>query len=126
MLGIISFARGLSAALLLAVPLLTGCDGGDEATFQCTGTTPPAQACCAYGQAVVDYCNRCNPNRESDCVESVMSAIDVASFGEGCEGADGIRDETQFYDQCLPEMAGVSCDTIDPPASCQDQILYEL
>jgi hypothetical protein len=127
MFGRVSVVRLFSVALLCACPLVTGCDNDDEAAFECSGSsTPAAQACCAYGQVVFDYCVRCNPNREEDCADTVASAIDVASFGEGCEGADGIRDPMLFYDECLPAVQEQDCSDSEPPESCQDQILYEL
>jgi len=125
MRGKITAVRWLCWATLSVSPLLAGCDDDEEATFECSGSTEAAQACCAYGHAVVNYCVRCNPNSERDCVETVTSAIDTASYGEGCEGADGIRDKFVFDNECIPAMQSMTCESTEPPESCAGQILYE-
>jgi hypothetical protein len=55
--------------------------------------------------------------------------VQLASFGRGCEGADSIRDEAAFFDQCLPAMDALSCTDLragNAPESCTDQIEYRL
>ncbi len=101
--------------------------GGGSGTFQCVGATPAAAACCDVGEATIDLCVRCFGVSESVCAGVVDDAIDTASMGQGCSGADEIRDSNELYNECLPAMNTMSCadaESGNMPASCEDQILY--
>ncbi len=106
-----------------------GNDSNESATFECTGTSEPAVACCDFGDSMVAICVRCVGLSEAACVDVVTDALDSESMGQGCAGADQLRDSDVFYDECLPAMESVSCDDFlggNLPASCQDQILYQM
>jgi hypothetical protein len=113
------------ARLLVVAGLLCGCSD-DDPEFVCEGSTEPARACCDFARAVLENCNRCNPDSERDCVDSVSVAIDDSSNGAGCDGADGLRDSASFYDECLPALRALACTDTAIPDSCRDQIRYDL
>ena len=105
-------------------------DGGSSSSgFECVGQTAPAAACCDVGNATVDICVRCSGYSAQTCGDAVQSAIDDSSLGQGCAGADDIRDSDALYNECLPALTTISCADVEAgnlPASCQDQILYQI
>jgi hypothetical protein len=112
------------ARWFVTASLLFGCSE-DDPEFVCEASTEPARACCDFARAVLDNCERCNPDSERDCVDSVTVAIDDTSNGAGCEGADALRDSESFYAECLPALRALECTDTAIPESCQEQIGYD-
>jgi hypothetical protein len=128
------FRRALPWAACFVFVSLTSCgsddSGGSGATeFQCPNTTAAApQACCDVANALIDACTRCKLGSRSGCVSQVTAAVKNGSpSGDGCAGADSIRDSTSLYNECLPAMETISCEDLKSatlPTSCEDQIQY--
>ena len=121
----------LAASVLFLA--LAGCGGGDGGSsssteFACPNTTAAApQACCDVANSIIDACVRCGLSSRSGCVSQVTTSISSASRGQGCAGADQVRDSQQFYNDCLPGLDALSCTDLKAgalPASCTDQIEY--
>lgn len=89
------------------------CGGSEE-------DADPQAACEDFGDAFVAMCTRCL-DTEANCRAAIEDTID-------CSTVVGLRDEDEFYQDCLPWMSSVACSYVQDEAfeldsSCEGQLL---
>ena len=114
--------------------LLSGCPVEHEegAAQPELGGTPEAavKACHDFVSHAAAMMQRtCDANATLDELEADLESQFESSYGDGgCDGADGIRDEAEFYEACLPGLDAMEDCLADReaalPEACGDQLQF--
>ena len=123
----------LNRAWPLLALTLVGCPKHDDsADPPALGATAEkaAKACHEFVDASAAMLLRtCEGNYTEDELKAELEGQFEERFGGGCDAADGLRDETIFYEECLPGIdAMMECLAemkAALPESCHDQLQFE-
>jgi len=107
--------RAMGAALAMAMLSASGCGGGGD-------PAAGAQACHDLADTLAKGAEACGLDYQAN-----YDAMVQRFAGGSCANIKGLRDHDSFYNQCLPFLAGLTCDqlnstTVTFPASCNGQL----
>lgn len=110
-----SNSRVIATAAMLA--FISGCDGAMSAG---------EEACEAYKETFVDkLADDCAVGTRAEVTEVVDQAL-AGAGASTCRAVIAVADEVTFWDECIPELEAIACETIlagTGPASCEGQLL---
>lgn len=105
-------AQALGSASCSGTSDLAGCD-----LTQMADPAPAVAACQTYVSTVCTWAEGCGAGAASDCETMLMG---TGSNMIDCSRAIGVK---PIFDQCLTDLAKLSCSASSAPASCKDALL---